>query len=104
MIPTEGIIPMGSLRRVPGYGIIHPNTINAAILQRYGVVQPDCMFDAMSLAPNFDLLLNNQQAERVTQQIVGWELRSENPYTSRFNEREIVHIPPVVDPENYKVG
>ena len=99
MIPTEGIIPMGSSRGVPGYGLIHPNTINAAVLQRYGVVQPECSFDAMSLAPNFDLLLNKRQAERVTQQIVGWELNNENPFTSRFNEKEIVRVPPVADPE-----
>ena len=55
MIPTQGIMPMGSARGVPGYGLIHPNRINAAVLQRYGVVRPDCPFDAMSLAPNFDL-------------------------------------------------
>ena len=30
MIPTEGIMPMGSARGVPGYGLIHPNTISAA--------------------------------------------------------------------------
>ena len=31
MIPTEGIMPMGSARGMPGYGLIHPNTINAAV-------------------------------------------------------------------------
>ena len=41
--------PLGSARGVPGYGFIHPNTIDAAVLQRYGVVRPECPFDAMSL-------------------------------------------------------
>ena len=59
MIPTEGI-----MRGVPGYGLMHPNTINAAVLQRYGVVRPDCSFDAVSLAPNFDLLLNTGKRNR----------------------------------------
>ena len=65
------------------------------------MVRPDCSFGAMSLAPNFDLLLNNRQAEQITQLIVGWQLDNPNFYTSRFNERGIVQVPPSVEPENY---
>ena len=81
--------------------LIHPNTINAAVLQRYGVTKTDCSFDAMSLAPNFDLLLNNRQAEQITQMIVGWQIDNPNFHTSKFNERGFVQVPPPVEPENY---
>ena len=74
ILPTRGILPMGSSKGVIGYGMIHPNTINAAVLHHYGVEQNTAPFDAMSLLPNFDLLLTNGQAELVARQIVGWTL------------------------------
>ena len=59
-----------------------------------------CSFDATSLAPNFDLLLNNRQAEQITQIIVGWQFDNPNFYTSKFDENGILQVPPPVESEN----
>ena len=34
ILPTKGILIMGSSKSATGYGMIHPNTINAAVLHR----------------------------------------------------------------------
>ena len=63
---------MGCAKGVPGYGMIHPNLINAAVLQCYGLTAASGYFDAMSLAPNFDLLLTQQKATNVACLIAEW--------------------------------
>ena len=54
----------------------------------------------MSLAPNFDLLVTNGQAELVARQIMGRDLRGEL-FASRFDELGIVQAPPAVCEENF---
>ena len=59
--PAKGMLPMGSYIGSPGFGLIHPTTITAAVLQDAGFFyeadnsQNPMRFDAISLAPNFDL-------------------------------------------------
>ena len=72
ILPVRGLLPMGCAKGVPGYGIIHPNLINAAVMQCYGLTAENGHFDAMSLAPNFDLLLTQQKATEVARLIAEW--------------------------------
>ena len=72
ILPVRGLLPMGCAKGVPGYGMIHPNLINAAVLQCYGLTAASDHFDAMSLAPNFDLLLTQQKATNVACLIAEW--------------------------------
>ena len=72
ILPVRGLLPMGCAKGVPGYGMIHPNLINAAVLQCYGLTAASDHFDAMSLAPNFDLLLTQQKATNVARLIAEW--------------------------------
>ena len=72
ILPVKGILPMGSAKGVVGYGIIHPSLINAAVLQTYGLSTMQGHFDAMSLAPNFDLLLTQQEASAIAGRIAEW--------------------------------
>ena len=37
ILPAKGILPVGSYIGSPGFGLIHPNTISAAVLQNAGV-------------------------------------------------------------------
>ena len=53
ILPAKGILPMGSAKGVVGHGMIHPNLINAAVLQTYDLSSLQGHFDAMSLAQNF---------------------------------------------------
>ena len=59
-----------------GYGMIHPNLINAAVLQCNGLTATKGHFDAMSLAPNFDLLLTQGHATEVARLIALWDDRT----------------------------
>ena len=52
--------------------MIHPNLINAAVLQTYGLSSQQGHFDAMSLAPNFDLEVTQQQATEIAARIAEW--------------------------------
>ena len=72
ILPAKGILPMGSAKGVVGYGMIHPNLINAAVLQTYGLSSLQGHFDAMSLAPNFDLSLTQQEAAEIAARIADW--------------------------------
>ena len=63
---------MGSAKGIVGYGVIHPNLINASVLQTYGLSGIQGHFDAMSLAPNFDLLLTQQEASMIAGRIAEW--------------------------------
>ena len=94
-IPTTGCLPMGSFCGTYGYGIIHPNVINAAVMQmsyasshaeptsRDRATEPDpqetpgkakASFDMMSIAPNFDLLLEACIAEETAKTIVRFDI------------------------------
>ena len=61
ILPAKGMLPVGSYIGSPGFGLIHPNTITAAVLQNAGFVYEEdnednpMKFDAISLAPNFDI-------------------------------------------------
>ena len=61
ILPAKGMLPVGSYIGSPGFGLIHPTTITASVLQDIGFVyeehNPDnpMRFDAISLAPNFDI-------------------------------------------------
>ena len=95
LVPTTGWLPMGSFCGSYGYGMIHPNLINACVLQTsYASSHPDiptyspsqcasgehaqqaaaenerALFDMMSIAPNFDLLLEASTAEDIAKTIV----------------------------------
>ena len=65
ILPTKGTLPMGCAKGIVGYGMIHPNLINAAVLQTYGLSSQQGHFDAMSLAPNFDLALTQREATQI---------------------------------------
>ena len=54
--------------------MIHPNLINASVLQTYGLSGVQGHFDAMSLAPNFDLLLTQQEASVIAGRIAEWSV------------------------------
>ena len=64
---------MGCAKGVEGCGMIHPNLINAAVLQYHGLTAQNEHFDAMALAPNFDLLLTQRQANEVARLIGAWD-------------------------------
>ena len=95
LVPTTGWLPMGSFCGSYGYGIIHPNLINTCVMQMsYASSHPDistysstecvsgepdrerapeeerALFDMMSIAPNFDLLLESCIAEDMAKTIV----------------------------------
>ena len=78
ILPVKGILPMGSAKGVVGYGVIHPNLINAAVLQTYGLSSLQGHFDAMSLAPNFDLSLTQQEAAEIAARIAEWSTEEIN--------------------------
>ena len=95
-IPTTGCLPMGSFCGTHGYGIIHPNLINASVMQlsyasthadaparKRAQCEPDperapenvrAPFDMMSIAPNFDLQLEACTAEETAKTIVAFDL------------------------------
>ena len=61
ILPAKGMLPVGSYIGSPGFRLIHPTTITAAVLQDIGFVYEGenadnpMRFDAISLAPNFDI-------------------------------------------------
>ena len=95
-IPTTGCLPMDSFCGTYGYGFIHPNLINASVVQlSYASThadapapgRPPCepdpekapehvraSFDMMSIAPNFDLQLEACTAEETAKTIVKFDL------------------------------
>ena len=77
ILPVKGILPMGCAKGIPGHGMIHPNLINAAVLQCHGLSAANGYCDAMSLAPNFDLLLSQQLATDVARLIAEWDMEEE---------------------------
>ena len=75
ILPAKGLLPMGSAKGIAGYGVIHPSLINAAVLQTYGLSAQQGHFDAMSLAPNFDLALTQQEATEIAARIAEWSTK-----------------------------
>ena len=99
IVPSTGWLPMGSFCGSYGYGIIHPNLINACVMQvSYASSHADPMspapsgrasgepdpekapeklrasFDMMSIAPNFDLLLEACTAEEMAKVMVSSDI------------------------------
>ena len=95
LVPATGWLPMGSFCGSYGYGLIHPNLINTCVMQMsYASSHPgittyppsECasgehaqqaaaeneraLFDMMSIAPNFDLLIEASTAEEIAKTIV----------------------------------
>ena len=83
---------MGSFCGADGYGLIHPNTISAAVLQCCIASSQESpnhfKFDAMALAPNMDLLMSCKDAERVAQTIAQW-----NCGKTRTDKMELIRPP-----------
>ena len=94
ILPAKGMLPVGSYIGSPGFGLIHPNTITAAVLQNAGFVREDdnpdnpMRFDAFSLAPNFDIPTGRYRMMALNGMITDWEL-----YESQ-QEETLVCIPP----------
>ena len=67
---------MGSFCGADGYGVIHPSTINAMVLQcciaSSSHSESAYKFDAMALVPTMDLMMSCKTAEAVAQTIVQW--------------------------------
>ena len=94
ILPAKGMLPVGSFLGSPGFGLIHPTTITAAVLQDIGFMyeehNPDnpMRFDAISLAPNFDIPTGRNRMLGVAGMITDWELH-DTP-----DESSLVCIPP----------
>ena len=96
LVPATGWLPMGSFCGSYGYGLIHPNLINTCVMQMsYASSHPgittyppsECasgehaqqaaaeneraLFDMMSIAPNFDLLIEASTAEEMPRPLLG---------------------------------
>ena len=101
-VPAKGPLPMGSFCGADGYGLIQPNTINAAVLQCCIASSKESphhfKFDAMALTPNLDLMMSCKDAERVAQTIVQW-----NGGASRTDKLEKIK-PPGADMPTGSVG
>ena len=93
-VPARGPLPMGSFCGTDGYGLIHPNMISASVLQCCIASSQEAdesnmfKFDAMSLAPNMDLLMTCKDAEKVAQTIAHW-----NCGKPRTPKLELIHPP-----------
>ena len=91
-VPAKGPLPMGSFCGADGYGLIHPKTIGAAVLQCCIASSQESpnhfKFDAMALVPNMDLLMSCKDAERVAQTIAQW-----NSGASRTDKMELIQPP-----------
>ena len=80
ILPAKGILPIGSYIGSPGFGLIHPTTIGAAVLQNAGFIEEDqnpdnpMRFDAISLAPNFDFPTGRYRMNDIVNLITGWTL------------------------------
>ena len=94
ILPAKGMLPMGSYLGSPGFGLIHPTTITAAVLQDAGFLyEPDnsqnpMRFDTISLAPNFDVPTGRNRMADIVSLITQWSLY-EPP-----EEDSLVCIPP----------
>ena len=80
ILPAKGILPVGSSVGSPGFGLIHPTTISAAVLQDAGFqVDPEnsyrpALFDAITLAPNFDFVCGRNRLSEFVNFITQWTL------------------------------
>ena len=80
ILPAKGILPMGSYIGSPGFGLMHPTAISAADLQDAGFLVEDenpdnpMRFDAISLAPNFDIPTGRYRMNDFVSLITKWTL------------------------------
>ena len=80
ILPAKGILPVGSFIRSPRFGLIHPTTISAAVLQDAGFqVDPEdscspVLFDAITLAPSFDFVCGGNRLIEMVNFITQWIL------------------------------
>ena len=94
ILPAKGMLPVGSYIGSPGFGLTHPTTISAAVLQSAGFIEEDqnpdnpMKFDAISLAPNFDFPTGRYRMNDIVNMISGWTLCEPD------EEDELVCIPP----------
>ena len=88
-LPTKGILPMGCALGLPGYGLIHPHNISAAVWDRTGMMGPTEGFEPMSLAPTWDIRPGYSDAERMASRITEWKA----PEEEIFNARPV--LPPI---------
>ena len=85
---------MGSCIGSPGFGLIHPTTISAAVLQDAGLFEEDdnpenpMRFNAISLAPNFDIPIGRYRVNDIVNLITKWILCDPE------EEEALVSIPP----------
>ena len=85
ILPAKGMLPLGSYIGSPGFGLIHPTTISAAVLQDAGF-QVDSedefhpvLFDAITLAPNFDFVTGRNRMIGIVDLIAQWSLIEPEP-------------------------
>ena len=94
ILPAKGVLPMGSYIGSPGFGLIHPTTISAAVLQDAGFFEEEdnpenpMRFDAISLAPNFDIPIGRYRMNEIVNLITKWILCDPE------EEEALVSIPP----------
>ena len=94
ILSAKGMLPFGSHIGSPGFGLIHPTTISAAVLQDAGfyAVEGDpyhpFTFDAISLAPNFDIPTGRNRLTDIVSLITQWALLEPE------EEDCLVYIPP----------
>ena len=90
---------MACAKGVPGYGMIHPNLINSSRTAMLWSYCSNGHFDAMSLAPNFDLLLNQQKAVDVARLMAEWNNKAED-----LGERGPLLVQPPLDPTTVEMN
>ena len=94
ILPAKGMLPLGSYIGSPGFGLIHPTTISAAVLQDAGFqVEEDdpfhpVMFDAITLAPNFDFVTGRNRLKGIVGLIAHCNL------TNPEEDESLAHSPP----------
>ena len=94
ILPAKGMLPLGSYIGSPGFGLIHPNTISAAVLQdagfrvEVGNAYHPVRFDAISLAPNFDIPTGRNRMDDMVSLITQWTLLEPE------EEESLVYITP----------
>ena len=83
ILPAKGMLPLGSYIGSPCFGLIHPTTISAAVLQDAGF-----QVDAITLAPNFDFVTGRNRMEGIVGLITLWTLIEPE------DEECLAYIPP----------
>ena len=94
ILPAKGVLPMGSYIGSPGFGLIHPTIISAAVLQDAGFFEEDdnhenpMRFDAISFISNFDIPVGRYRMNEIVNLITKWS------FCDPEEEEALVSIPP----------